>query len=108
MFSTRLCRAMLCASNQLPSAPGRNGVSVLHDYRSAVMLASAVALSLAGAGCSANANGDPAAAAAAPPPVTVTTDTAIEQRIARFIRVSGTLTPEEEADVAAETPGRIV
>ena len=72
------------------------------------MLASALALSLAGAGCSANANGDPAAAAAAPLAVTVTTDTATERRIARFIRVSGTLTPEEEADVAAETPGRIV
>jgi RND family efflux transporter MFP subunit len=38
----------------------------------------------------------------------VTTETATERRIARFIRVSGTLTPEEEADVAAETPGRIV
>jgi RND family efflux transporter MFP subunit len=80
----------------------------LHDYRHAVMLAWALALSLAGAGCSANANGDPAAAAAPPPPVTVTVDAATEQRIARFIRVSGTLTPEEEADVAAETPGRIV
>ena len=80
----------------------------MHDYRHAVMLAWALALSLAGAGCSANANGDPAAAAAPPPPVTVTVDTATEQRIARFIRVSGTLTPEEEADVAAETPGRIV
>jgi RND family efflux transporter MFP subunit len=31
-----------------------------------------------------------------------------EERIARFTRVSGTLTAEEEADVAAETPGRIV
>jgi len=72
------------------------------------MFAWALALSLAGAGCSANANGDSAAAAAAPPPVTVTIDTATERRIARFIRVSGSLTPEEEADVAAETPGRIV
>jgi RND family efflux transporter MFP subunit len=80
----------------------------LHDYRHAVMFACALALPLAGAGCSANANGDPAAAAAGPPPVTVTTETATERRIARFIRVSGTLTPEEEADVAAETPGRIV
>ena len=80
----------------------------MHDYRHAVMFAGALALSLAGAGCSANANGDSSAAAAGPPPVTVTTETATERPIARFIRVSGTLTPEEEADVAAETPGRIV
>jgi RND family efflux transporter MFP subunit len=72
------------------------------------MLALVLPLCLAGAGCRANADGDPGAAAAAPPPVAVTTDTATEQRIARFIRVSGTLTPEEEADVAAETSGRIV
>jgi RND family efflux transporter MFP subunit len=72
------------------------------------MFACAMALSLAGAGCSANADGNPPPAAAGPPPVAVTTDVATERRIARFIRVSGTLTPEEEADVAAETPGRVV
>ncbi len=33
---------------------------------------------------------------------------AIEQPISRFIRVTGTLTAEEQADVAAETPGRVV
>jgi membrane fusion protein (multidrug efflux system) len=33
---------------------------------------------------------------------------AIEQPIARFIRVTGTLTAEEQADVAAETAGRVV
>ena len=36
-------------------------------------------------------------------PVAVT-----EQPIARFIRVTGTLTAEEQADVAAETSGRVV
>ena len=36
-------------------------------------------------------------------PVAVT-----EQPIARFIRVTGTLTAEEQADVAAETGGRVV
>ena len=101
------CHAV-CLESIAISAQGGRRVGFLHDYRHAVMLAWALALSLAGAGCSANANGDPAAAAAPPPPVTVTVDTATEQRIARFIRVSGTLTPEEEADVAAETPGRIV
>jgi membrane fusion protein, multidrug efflux system len=34
--------------------------------------------------------------------------TAVERPIARFIRSTGTLTAEEQADVAAETPGRVV
>ena len=34
--------------------------------------------------------------------------TATEQPIARFIRVTGTLTAEEQADVAAETAGRVI
>src|SRR6185436_19385108 len=33
---------------------------------------------------------------------------AAEEAIARFIRASGTLTAEEQADVAAETAGRVV
>src|SRR5579864_9223932 len=33
---------------------------------------------------------------------------ATEQPIARFIRVTGTLTAEEQADVAAETAGRVI
>ena len=33
---------------------------------------------------------------------------AIERPIARFIRVTGTLMAEEQADVAAETAGRII
>jgi RND family efflux transporter MFP subunit len=40
--------------------------------------------------------------------VNVSTVTAIEQPIKRFIRVSGTLTAQEEAQVAAEVAGRIV
>lgn len=45
----------------------------------------------------------PAALAVSVAPVAVT-----EQPIARFIRVTGTLTAEEQADVAAETSGRVV
>jgi len=40
--------------------------------------------------------------------VSVSPVAAIEQPIARFIRVTGTLTAEEQADVAAETSGRVV
>ncbi len=41
-------------------------------------------------------------------PIAVAPVAAIEQPIARFIRATGTLTAEEEAEVAAETPGRVV
>jgi membrane fusion protein, multidrug efflux system len=63
--------------------------------------------SLVWAACS-TANGktedrQPAALAVSVSPVAVT-----EQPIARFIRVTGTLTAEEQADVAAETSGRVV
>src|SRR5438874_2452223 len=40
--------------------------------------------------------------------IAVTPVEATEQPIARFIRATGTLTAEEQADVAAETPGRVV
>ena len=45
----------------------------------------------------------PVALAVSVSPVAVT-----EQPIARFIRVTGTLTAEEQADVAAETSGRVI
>jgi RND family efflux transporter MFP subunit len=41
-------------------------------------------------------------------PVEVSAVAATEQPIARFIRVTGSLTAEEQADVAAETAGRVV
>src|ERR1051326_1064466 len=41
-------------------------------------------------------------------PVSVAPATAAEQPIARFIRATGTLMAEEQAEVAAETPGRVV
>jgi membrane fusion protein, multidrug efflux system len=46
--------------------------------------------------------------AAAPPRIPVEAATAVEQPIARFIRATGTLMAEEQADVAAETAGRVV
>jgi RND family efflux transporter MFP subunit len=61
---------------------------------------------LAMGGCGADATDAKAAAEAAA--VSVTTVTAAAQPIMRFIRVSGTLTPQEDAEVAAEIAGRIV
>jgi len=44
----------------------------------------------------------------APAAVAVAAVAAVEQPIARFIRATGTLMAEEQADVAAETAGRVV
>src|SRR5712691_3334555 len=44
----------------------------------------------------------------APAAIAVATAAAVEQPIARFIRATGTLMAEEQADVAAETAGRVV
>ena len=64
-------------------------------------------VSLATTGCRADATGEgaPAAEAAA---ISVSVVTAAATPIARFIRVSGTLTAQESAEVAAEIAGRIV
>jgi RND family efflux transporter MFP subunit len=48
------------------------------------------------------------AAEPAPPPLSVAAVAASEQPIARFIRATGSLTADEQADVAAETPGRVI
>jgi len=47
-------------------------------------------------------------AASVPVAIPVAPATAVERPIARFIRATGTLTAEEQADVAAETPGRVI
>jgi RND family efflux transporter MFP subunit len=46
--------------------------------------------------------------AAEPAPIAVEATLAVEQPIARFIRATGSLTAEEQAEVAAEVAGRIV
>ncbi len=62
---------------------------------------------LTAAGCGAGAAGERAVAAdAAAVPIAATP--VVEEAIARFIEVTGSLTAEESADVAAEIAGRIV
>src|SRR5258706_15337687 len=46
--------------------------------------------------------------ASAPAPIAAAPVAAVERPIARFIRATGTLMAEEQADVAAETAGRVV
>lgn len=50
----------------------------------------------------------PAAAAGGAAPVALSATAAIQQPMTRFIAVSGTLTAQEEAEVAAEVAGRVV
>jgi multidrug efflux pump subunit AcrA (membrane-fusion protein) len=59
-------------------------------------------------GCSAADGKAKAPEAAAVAPVSVAPVAVAEQPIARFIRATGTLVAEEQADVAAETAGRVV
>jgi RND family efflux transporter MFP subunit len=68
----------------------------------ATLLVAALSAGACG-GATAKDGGEAAEAAA----VTVTVATAVEQPIARFIRVSGTLTAQEDAEVAAEIAGRV-
>jgi RND family efflux transporter MFP subunit len=71
-----------------------------------IFLALSAALLLASSGCSA----DRASAAPAPAPAAVSVHAAsVESRpIDRFLRVTGSLAADEQADVAAETAGRVV
>jgi len=70
-------------------------------------VALALGAALAAGGCS---TGDVKATERPSTPATVAVSpvAAVEQPIARFIRASGTLMAEEQADVAAETAGRVV
>jgi RND family efflux transporter MFP subunit len=72
-----------------------------------LLLALAVAAAATGAACSA---GDAKEKERPAPPATVQVSpvAATEQPIARFIRATGSLMAEEQADVAAETAGRVV
>ena len=72
-------------------------------FSAAALVVGAFALTACSSGA-AKTKDQPAAAVAA---VSVEPAAAVEQPIARFIRVTGTLMAEEQADVAAETAGRV-
>lgn len=74
------------------------------------VLSALVLLSAAfAAGCGrAKGASPPDAKPANPAAVPVAVTAAVEQPITRFIRVTGTLAAQEQADVAAETQGRVV
>jgi len=75
---------------------------LVHPLLAALLLAS-----LAATACSSgDAKGKDQSAA--PAAIAVSAVAATEQPIARFIRATGTLMAEEQADVAAETAGRVI
>jgi len=76
------------------------------SFRVSVLSSAAVAAALLSAACS----GAPASAAAPvePAPVFVRATQVEQQSIDRFVRVTGSLTADEKADVAAETAGRVI
>ena len=76
-------------------------------FSRSIPLAALVAASILAAACSSGdaKTKDQPGPAQAP---TVSPVAAVEQPIARFIRATGTLMAEEQAEVAAETPGRVV
>lgn len=67
-----------------------------------------LALAVVAASCGDPSNGAPASGGAGTAAVPIDTGHAVEQSIVRFIRVTGTLTAQEQAEVAAEIAGRIV
>jgi RND family efflux transporter MFP subunit len=75
----------------------------IHPTLLALLSASSLALGACSAGDAKTKDRETAAVAVAVAPAAAT-----EQPIARFIRVTGTLTAEEQADVAAETAGRVI
>ncbi len=77
--------------------------------RLALLVALPAAVCVAVIGCAGETADDAApAATSAATPVRIQTSRAVAQPVARFIRVTGTLTAQEQAEVAAETAGRIV
>jgi RND family efflux transporter MFP subunit len=68
-------------------------------------MAALLAAAAFAAGCGSGTK--PAAAAAGPAPLEITAAPAVQQLVNRVLRVTGTLTAAEEAEVAAETTGRV-
>jgi len=81
---------------------------MIRRFIPSMLLAGAVAAAAAGAACSAGDAKAKEQAAAQSSAVQVAPVAATEQPIARFIRATGSLMAEEQADVAAEIAGRIV
>ena len=79
---------------------------MIRSFRRAVLPGAALAAALASAACSGTQTS--AAAPQQPAPVAVRPIQVQDQTIDRFLRVTGSLAADEQADVAAETGGRVI
>ncbi len=76
--------------------------------RGLVMALAVAATALAVSACRRETTAQAAPETSKPKPVAIETAVAVEEPIARFLNVSGTLTAQEQAEVAAEVAGRVV
>ena len=84
-------------------SPGR-----LFPVRELVMALAVAATAVAVSACRRETAAQAAPETSKPKPVAIETAVAVEEPIARFLNVSGTLTAQEQAEVAAEVAGRVV
>src|SRR5262245_48560803 len=82
--------------------------SRLFPARWLLMALAVVAAAGAASACRRETTAQAAPETSKPKPVVVDTAVAVEEPIARFLNVSGTLTAQEQAEVAAEVAGRVV
>ena len=68
----------------------------------------AIILSLAVAACSTQAKSTTDSPADAPEAISITTAVVESRPLDRFLRVTGSLTADEQAEVSAETSGRVI
>jgi len=81
----------------------------MHRVRTHLLAAAAIGLAAIGtAACSTQAKGSGDPAATAPEPLAITTAVVESRPLDRFLRVTGSLTADEQAEVSAETAGRVV
>jgi RND family efflux transporter MFP subunit len=76
--------------------------------RGALAVVAMVAMAVATSACRREPTAQAAPEASTPKPISIDTAVAVEEPIARFLSVSGTLTAQEQAEVAAEVAGRVV
>ena len=76
--------------------------------RTYLLAATAAIAAIGAAACSTQAKGSSDPAVSAPEPLAVTTAVVESRPLDRFLRVTGSLTADEQAEVSAETAGRVV
>jgi RND family efflux transporter MFP subunit len=80
----------------------------MNRVRTYLLAAAAAVAAIGAAACSTQAKGSADPAVSAPEPLAITTAVVESRPLDRFLRVTGSLTADEQAEVSAETAGRVV